>query len=91
MAPTLSGSTSDLEESTAHRMAGPDVGDANLDSDSDSSGTGERATAGRDTVVEGGADIDTDQIFHASQVEGRDASALASPSKQPHPRSDQQR
>ncbi|MFP5405790.1 MAG: hypothetical protein ACLGHY_05460 [Gammaproteobacteria bacterium] len=31
--------------------AGPDVGDANLDSDSDSAGTGERASAGRDTTV----------------------------------------
>ena len=42
--------------------AGPDVGDANLDSDSDSSGTGERATAGRDTMVRDGADIDVDHI-----------------------------
>jgi len=38
------------------------VGDANLDSDSDASGTGETATAGRDTVAELGADIDTDHI-----------------------------
>ncbi|HZZ92910.1 MAG TPA: hypothetical protein VFE23_10120 [Usitatibacter sp.] len=54
--------TSEFEESTAHGTAGPDVGDANLDSDSDSTGTGEAATAGRDTVVEAGADIDTDHI-----------------------------
>jgi hypothetical protein len=54
--------TSELEESTARGRAGPDVGDANLDSDSDASGTGEAATAGRDTVAELGADIDTDHI-----------------------------
>jgi len=54
--------TSELEESTARGTAGPDVGDANLDSDSDASGTGESATAGRDTVAEAGADIDTDHI-----------------------------
>jgi hypothetical protein len=54
--------TSELEENTARGTAGPDVGDANLDSDSDSSGTGEAATIGRDTVAEAGADIDTDHI-----------------------------
>ena len=57
-----SGTTSDLETSTAGGTAGPDVGDANLDSDSDSGGTGERAAAGRDTVVRDGADIDVDHI-----------------------------
>ena len=61
------GTTSDLDQSTAcrtaYRTAGPDVGDANLDSDSDSAGTGEHASAGRDTVVRDGADIDTDQVF----------------------------
>jgi len=30
--------------------AAPDIGDANLDSDSDRNGTGERAAAGRDTT-----------------------------------------
>jgi hypothetical protein len=59
----LGGSTtSDLDESTAGGTAGPDVGDADLDSDSDSGGTGERATGGRDTVIRDGADIDTDHI-----------------------------
>lgn len=56
------GTTSDLEAGSAGGTAGPDVGDANLDSDSDSGGTGERATAGRDTVVRDGADIDVDRI-----------------------------
>ncbi len=56
------GTTSDFESSRGGIGAGPDVGDANLDSDSDSGGTGERASAGRDTAVRDGADIDTDQI-----------------------------
>jgi hypothetical protein len=42
--------------------AGPDMGDADLDSDSDSGGTGERAAAGRDPAVRDGADIDVDSI-----------------------------
>ena len=57
-----SGTTSDLEASSAGGTAGPDVGDADLDSDSDSGGTGERAAAGRDSVVRDGADIDVDRI-----------------------------
>lgn len=56
------GNTSDLETSSAGGSAGPDVGDANLDSDSDSGGTGETAAAGRDTVSPDGADIDVDHI-----------------------------
>ena len=56
------GTTSDLEASHARGTAGPDVGDADLDSDTDSGGTGERAAAGRDTVVRDGADIDVDHI-----------------------------
>ena len=55
------GTTSDMDTSSAEG-AGPDLGDANLDSDSDSGGTGERAAAGRDTVVRDGADIDVDHI-----------------------------
>lgn len=42
--------------------AGPDIGDADLDSDTDSRGTGERATAGRDSDIDMGSDIDTDHI-----------------------------
>ena len=57
-----SGTTSDLEAGSAGGSAGPDVGDANLDSDSDSGGTGERAAAGRDAVARDGADIDVDHI-----------------------------
>lgn len=56
------GTTSDPEESTAGFTAGPDIGDANLDSDSDAAGTGEHATAARDQVTRDGQDIDTDRI-----------------------------
>ncbi len=56
------GTTSDLEAGSAGGTAGPDVGDADLSSDSDSGGTGERAAAGRDSVVRDGADIDVDRI-----------------------------
>jgi hypothetical protein len=57
-----SGTTSDMEASHAGDTAGPDIGDANFDADSDSGGTGERASAGRDTVAEDGADISTDHV-----------------------------
>ena len=59
------GTTSDLEAGSA---PGLDVGDAGLDSDSDSSGTGDRAAAGRDTSVRDGADIDVDHIESMSSV-----------------------
>ena len=57
-----SGTTSDLDQSLAGGTAGPDLGDANLDSDSDSGGTGERAAAGRDADIRDGADIGVDHI-----------------------------
>lgn len=44
--------------------AGADLGDANLDADSDAGGTGERAEAGRDTLMRDAPDIGTDQIVH---------------------------
>ena len=51
-------------EDAAHSAgAGRDVGDANLDSDSDAGGTGERASAGRDTEVEAGSDIAPDRLI----------------------------
>lgn len=55
-----SGNTSDMEAGGG--SAGRDIGDADLDSDTDSGGTGERAAAGRDTPVRDGADIDVDHI-----------------------------
>lgn len=74
-----SGTTSDLELSTAGGTAGPDVGDANLDSDSDYGGTGERAEAGRDSVARDGADIDVDHVeTMAVPLDDEDLDFLAS-------------
>ncbi len=42
--------------------AGPDIGDTDLDSDSDRFGTGERAAADRDTAPTEGADIGVDHV-----------------------------
>ena len=56
------GTTSDPDASLAGGSDGPDLGDADLDSDSDSGGTGERKEAGRDTVRHAGGDIDVDRI-----------------------------
>lgn len=39
-----------------------DLGDADLDSDSDAAGTGERAAVGRDNTAPDGADIDVDHV-----------------------------
>ncbi len=51
LAEGLDRGTTEDPDSGGTRTAGPDIGDANLDSDSDSSGTGERASAGRDTTT----------------------------------------
>jgi hypothetical protein len=56
------GTTSDNEASFAHDSAGPDIGDANLEGDSDFGGTGERAAAGRDQRLKDGNDIGTDHV-----------------------------
>lgn len=55
--------TSEDQDSAPHdRTAGPDIGDAELDSDTDARGTGEVATAGRDYDIDIGSDIDVDRI-----------------------------
>ena len=64
------GPMNDVEDSFAGNTAGPDVGDANLDSDSDRAGTGERAAVGRDAVSRDGADIDADHIEAIPEVAG---------------------
>jgi hypothetical protein len=48
--PLARGTTSDPDVDSPPTNAGPDLGDANLDSDSDRYGTGERAAAGRDST-----------------------------------------
>ena len=52
------GTTADVATG-ARRHAGPDLGDPDLDSDTDAAGTGERGSAGRDDVIEA-ADIAPD-------------------------------
>jgi hypothetical protein len=47
--PLQHGTTSDPDVDSPPTTAGPDLGDADLDSDSDRFGTGERAAAGRDS------------------------------------------
>ena len=64
--PFARGTTSDPDEDGPGATAGPDIGDADLDSDSDRYGTGERASAGRDSVRP------------VDQVLSEDASALES-------------
>jgi hypothetical protein len=49
--PLQRGTTSDPDIDRMPTTAGPDMGDADLDSDSDSGGTGERAAAGRDSTL----------------------------------------
>lgn len=66
------GTTSDPDRSTAGGTAGPDVGDANLDSDTDSGGTGERAAAGRDSVEADGDDIDIDRVQSVETIDPDD-------------------
>lgn len=48
--PLQRGTTSDPDVDAAGTTAGPDIGDADLDSDSDRNGTGERGAAGRDST-----------------------------------------
>jgi hypothetical protein len=48
--PLQRGTTSDPDVDAAPTTAGPDLGDADLDSDSDRYGTGERGAAGRDST-----------------------------------------
>jgi hypothetical protein len=47
--PLQRGTTSDPDIDAAPTTAGPDLGDADLDADTDRFGTGERAAAGRDS------------------------------------------
>ncbi len=50
------------DATTGGSSAGPDLGDAKLESDSDSGGTGERSEAGRESVARQNADIMPDRI-----------------------------
>ena len=63
------GTNEDPDSARRDPSAGPDIGDAEIDSDTDASGTGERASAGRDTDIEAGSDIDTDRIDYINNPE----------------------
>lgn len=63
------GTTSDVDAGMAGQTAGPDVGDANLDSDTDAAGTGEHATASRDATISNGQDIDTDHVEIIGEID----------------------
>lgn len=63
-----------------HGGAGSDFGDPNLESDSDSSGTGERAAAGRDSTAVDDPEVGVDQIILAGEggtADGLDEAELA--------------
>lgn len=55
------GTNADYPLGHGRDTAGADMGDADLDSDTDAGGTGERAAAGREATRDG-ADIGTDSI-----------------------------
>src|SRR4051794_9998024 len=65
------GTTSDPDIDGAGATAGPDIGDANLDSDSDRMGTGERAAAGRDSTFANDKvlrDTETDEVIDPESI-----------------------
>lgn len=67
------GNYGDIEGSPTH-TAGADIGDADLDSDSDSVGTGEHMTAGREPTRGANRDIFPDRVERIPEgsVEGSD-------------------
>ena len=65
---TEAGSIAGQDGEVAGGTAGPDIGDADLDSDTDSRGTGERAAAGRDATARDGQDIGVDRIVDGSEI-----------------------
>jgi hypothetical protein len=72
------GNTSDPDVDGAGATAAPDIGDANLDSDSDRFGTGERAAAGRDSTVPTDSvlrDTDSDDVIDGDSI-GEDIDGL---------------
>lgn len=56
------GTHEDPDSGRRDMSVGPDIGDAGIDSDTDAVGTGERGTAGRDSDIAMGADIDVDRV-----------------------------
>ena len=62
------GTNEDADTPERFRTAGPDIGDAELDSDSDSVGTGEHLAAGRDPQMRANNDIKPDHIERVVDV-----------------------
>jgi hypothetical protein len=60
--------TGTLDDTRRAAGAGADIGDANLDADSDRFGTGERAEAGRDTLTRDAPDIAPDRVEGTGDV-----------------------
>jgi hypothetical protein len=72
--PLQRGTTSDPDIDPRGATAGPDIGDADLDSDSDRYGTGERGAAGRDSteaVDETLTEQDSDGVESVDESGGR--------------------
>lgn len=56
------GTNEDMDSRGPNRTAGPDIGDVDLDSDSDSVGTGEHMTAGHDSRLRANSDVLPDHV-----------------------------
>ena len=72
------GTNEDVDPRGPVRNAGPDIGDSNLDSDSDAVGTGEHRTAGRDPLVRSDSDRSPDRVESMpAGLTGSESSGLA--------------
>jgi|GEM_PF-577814 len=72
------GTNEDPDSAQADRSAGPDIGDAWLDSDTDARGSGEAATAGRDPAIKPSADTAPDRIDYVDPADTPGADENAS-------------
>lgn len=77
------GTNEDSDTAPRDPTAGPDIGDACLDSDTDAFGTGEHASAGRDEGFSG-ADIDIDRVDYINPDENPDREELEHPESGRH-------
>jgi hypothetical protein len=71
------GTLDDPDSAARDRSAGPDIGDAWLDSDTDSGGSGEVAAAGRDPAIESGEDVRSDRVDYIDPADEPDPDAAA--------------
>ena len=63
------GTNEDMDARGPNRTAGPDIGDADLASDSDSVGTGEHMTAGHESRLRANSDVLPDHIERLPAVD----------------------